>query len=347
MKRFPWRSLLYTGILLYLLVDLRWCQGPLYWKIQSQRAHTTAEVAAKNGWVAVVNQEPITRRQLTIALQRYLFQRGKMPEEIPEATLKMMKQAVVQRLINDTLIRQYADGEKFDAPQKEIDAFIESWESQFASPEILKERSDLQNLSKQQRDAELARIWSRKRWLEDQIEPGVDVTSEEVRQFFDVNHKKGSGFTEPEKVRARHIFVSTVEADDEAREKMIRDAYVKLNDAENPANFADLAKAISDDARSKLRGGDLNWFSRERMPKDFCKHVFPLEKGEISEPFKTSIGWHIVEVLDRQAERPVTFEEAADEIRAHLESTRREETIKVLIKKRRRVAKIELFYQNI
>lgn len=347
MKRLPWRSLLYAGILLYLLVDLRWCGGPLYKKIQSRRAATTAESAAKKGWVAVVNQEPITRRHLDVALYRHLYQRGKTPEEIPDATLKMMKHAVVQRLINDTLVRQYADGEKFNAPQKEIDAFIASWESQFASPENLAERSELQNLTEQERNAELARIWSRKRWLEERIEPGVDVTSEEVRQFFDASHEKGIGFTEPEKIHARHIFISTVEADDEAREKIIRNAYAKLKDTENPVDFSDLAKQFSDDARSKLRGGDLNWFSRKRMPKDFCNHVFRLEKGAISEPFRTKTGWHIVEVLDRQEERPVTFEEVADEIRAHLESTRREETIKVLIRKRRKAANIEFFPENI
>ncbi len=347
MKRFPWRSLLYAGILLYLLVDLRWCSGPLYKKIQSHRAATTAESAAKNGWVAIVNLEPITRRQLDVALERYLHQRGKVPDEIPEATLKMMRRAVVHQLINDTLVRQYADGEKFTAPQKEIDAFIESWESQFASPENLKERSELQNLSEQQRNTELGRIWSRKRWLEERIEPGVDVTSEEVRQWFDANHKEGTGFTEPEKIHARHIFVSTVEVDDDSREKIIRDSYAKLKDTEDPADFAELAKEFSEDERSKLRGGDLNWFSRARMPEDFCKHVFPLKKGDISEPFRTGIGWHIVEVLDKQASRPLKFEEAADEIRAHLESTRREGTIKVLIKKRRRVANIELFTKNL
>lgn len=347
MKRFPWRALLYLGILLYLLIDLRWWRGPLYHKIQSHRGPTSVESALKKGWVAIVNQEPITRLQLDVALYRHLYQRGKKPEEIPEATLKMMRRAVVQTLINNTLVRHYADGPKFKAPPDEIDQFIESWESQFPSPEDRKERMALQNLSESDLKAELGRIWSRKRWLEMKIEPGVSVTGEEVRAWFDANRKEDSGFTEPEKIHARHIFISTIEADDEARKKIITDAYASLTDPEKPADFAKIAATISEDGRNKLRGGDLNWFSRKRMPKDFCDHVFQLKKGEMSEPFHTKIGWHIVEILDRQEARPVKFEDVEDDIRAHLENQQREATINVLMQKYRKVAKIELFPENI
>ncbi len=83
------------------------------------------------------------------------------------------------------------------------------------------------------------------------------------------------------------------------------------------------------------------------MPEDFCDKVFSLKKGEISKPFHTTIGWHIVEVLDRQASRSVQFEDVADEIRAHLRSEAREETIQVLMKKLRKAANIELFPENI
>ena len=346
MKRLPWRALLYAIILLYLLIDLRWCHGPLR-KAIDQRRTTSVDAALKNKWVAVVNQEPITSPQLDVALYRHLYQRGKNPDEIPPATLKMMRRATLQHLINDTLIRHYADGEKFTAPQEEIDAFIESWESQFISPEDRAERESLQNLTEEQRNEELAKIWSRKRWLEKRIAPGVAVTDEEVKEWFEAGKTNGKGFTEPEKIRARQIFVSTVEVDDETRKILIQDAHLKLTDPAEPVDFAELAKEISEDARSKINGGDLNWFSRERMPEDFCEVVFNLETGKISEPFRTSIGWHIVEVLDRQDERPSTFDEVKDEIRAHLENTRRVETIKVLIKKLRTVAKIELFPENI
>ncbi len=344
MKKFPWRSLLYAAVLGYLLLDLKVFNGPLKRSFTRQQDEAV-QAAKENRWVAIVNREPITGDQLDLAVFRHLYQRGKSGEEIPAANLLMIRRAVLQSLIDDTLVRHYADGEKFNAPQDEIDAFIESWESQFISSEDLEERSDLQGLSPEDRRAELARIWSRKRWLQQRIEPGVDVTDQEVREWFDANRESGEGFVEPEKLRARQIFISIVEEDDEAHEQLVRDIHTQLIDGEKA--FAELAKEFSEDPRTAKRGGDLNWFARDRVPEKFANAVFDLKKGEISEPFKTDIGWHIVEVTDHQPERAVKFEEVADEIRFHLETERSADTIKQLMKKLRTVAHIRLFPEHI
>ncbi len=344
MKRFPWRSLLYALVLLYLILDLKVWNGPLKNAIAS-RGDASVSSAVEQKWVAIVNQEPITQDQLHLAVFRHLYQRGKEPGEIPEKNLIMIRRAVLQTLIDDTLVRQYADGEKFEAPPEEIDAFIESWESQFTSDEDLSSRSDLQNLDPPARRDELARIWSRKRWLEKRIAPGIDVTDEEMREWFDANRETGEGFVEPEKVHARHLFLSTVETDDETREELIVDLHRQITEKEN--TFDDLTKTYSDDPRTKHRGGDLSWFAKDRVPQDFGEFVFAMKPGDISEPFKSAIGWHIVEVLDKQPERPLEFHEIADEVRHHLENQRTVDTIKVLMKKLRTVANIKLFPEHI
>ncbi len=343
MKKFPWRLLVYLLFLLYLFLDLRACNGPLR-QAFAKRNDFTLDAAKEHQWVALVNQEPISSRQLDVAVFRHLFQRGKEDEEIPDRNLAMIRRAVLQRLIEDTLIRQYADGEGFTAPQEEVDAFIAQWESQFESGEDLALRSEGQFLTKEERNAELAQIWSRKRWLEQRIEPGIDVTEEEILAWYEANRESGTGFIEPAKVRARHLFVSTVEIDDEAHENQIREMYRKLQSEE--ATFEELAK-LSEDLRTKNRGGDLNWFTRERMPDGFAEISFSLEKGEVSEPFHSTIGWHIVEVTDRQEERPATYDEARKEIRSHLENERTEDTIRQLLEKLSSVANIRLFPGNL
>jgi len=342
-NRFPWRIVLYAAFLLYLLLDLKVFRGPLHDAIES-REHSAAEAAKANRWVALVNQEPITGDQLDLAVFRHLYQRGQRPEDVPEATRTMIRRAVLRSLIEDTLVRHYAAGEDYAAPVEEVDAFVEAWESQFGSEEDLEERSSLQNLFAAERREALARIWSRKRWLEQRIAPGVDVTDEEVRDWFEANRDSGEGFHEPEKIRARHVFLSTVETDDEAREKRIREVHRQLTADE--ADFDELAAAFSEDPRTKDRGGDLGWFARDRVPEDFAEKVFALEPGELSEPFRTDIGWHVVEVTDHQPRRPLTFEEAAPEIRNHLENQRTEQTVKRLLKKLRTVANVRLFPEN-
>lgn len=344
MKKFPWRSLLYAAVLGYLLLDLKVFNGPLKQSF-TERQDEAVQAAKEHRWVAIVNREPITSDQLDVAVFRHLYQRGKDYSEIPDKNLSMIRRAVLQSLIDEALVRHYADGEKFTAPQDEIDNFIEAWETQFIDDADLAERSHLQKLSPEERNAELARIWSRKRWLEQRIEPGVDVTDREVREWFDANRETGAGFTEPEKIRARQIFISTVEDDDETHEQLARDIHSRLIEGEKP--FEDLAREFSEDPRTANRGGDLNWFARDRVSKKFSETVFTLKKGDVSEPFKTDIGWHIVEVTDYQPERPVEFQAVADEIRFHLEAERSADTIKQLMKKLRTVANIRLFPEHI
>lgn len=343
MKNFPWRLLVYIAFLLYLILDLRFCNGPLRQSFL-KRTDFIREAAREHEWVAMVNQEPITRIQLDIAVFSHLYQRGKQDEALPENNLKMIRRAVLQRLIEDALIRQHAEGVNFQAPQEEIDAFIARWEEQFESEEDLALRSEAQSITKEQRDEELAKIWSRTKWLEQRIEPGIDVTEEEIRAWFEANRESGEGFEEPEKVRARHLFLSTVEVDDEAREQQIRDLHRKLTAGE--ATFEELASQ-SDDPRTKNRGGDLNWLTRDRLPEAFTDVAFALEKGEISEPFRTTIGWHIVEVTDRQETRPLSYEELRDDIKAYLENERTKDTIRQLLDKLSEVGTVRLFPENL
>lgn len=344
MTKFPWRSLLYAAVLGYILLDLKVFNGPLKQSF-TERQNEVIVAAKENQWVAIVNREPITRDQLDLAVSRHLYQRGKGYSEIPAKNLTMIRRAALQSLINDTLVRHYADGENYFAPKDEIDSFVEEWETQFASESDLEKRSQLQSLPAEERRRVLARIWSRKRWLEQRIEPGVNVTDEEVRQWFEANRETGVGFVEPEKLRARQIFISTVETDDEEHKQLIHDIHHQITEQGKP--FEEIAKEMSEDPRTAANGGDLNWFAKDRVPEKFAKPVFALKKGQVSKPFKTDIGWHIVELTDLQPEKPVEFEQVADEIRFHLETERSADTIKQLIKKLRTVANILLFPEHI
>lgn len=344
MKRFPWRVVLYTVFLLYLFLDLKVCHGPLQ-KAVTSRSGSILEAAAEQGWVAMVNQEPITRAQLDLAVHRHLYQRGADAEAIPGKNLHMIRRAVLQSLIEETLVRQYADGEGYAAPAGEIDAFVAAWKAQFESDEELRERARLQDLDDEELREALGKTWSRKKWLEKRIAPGIDVTEEEVESWYEANRETGEGFREPERIRARHLFLSTVETDDESREELIRDLHRRL--VEGEAGFEELAKDFSEDPRTKKRGGDLNWFARDRVPEDFAEAVFDLEPGTVVGPFRTSIGWHVAEVLERKPARERSLEEMRREIGLHLENERTRDTVDRLLEKLSTVANIRLFPDHI
>lgn len=89
-----------------------------------------------------------------------------------------------------------------------------------------------------------------------------------------------------DKVWARHILVATEEEANSVLER--------LNDGED---FAVLAAELSLDSGSAVSGGDLGWFGRNRMVTEFEEAAFELEEGEISQPVKTTNGWHIIQLI--------------------------------------------------
>lgn len=112
-----------------------------------------------------------------------------------------------------------------------------------------------------------------------------------------------------EEVSARHILVKT-EADAKALVKKLR---------KGGADFAALAKEKSEDKASGAAGGDLGWFTADRMTPEFSKAVFAMKKGEISEPVKTDFGWHVIKMEDRRVAPPPAFDAMKEQLKAQLQ----------------------------
>lgn len=98
-----------------------------------------------------------------------------------------------------------------------------------------------------------------------------------------------------EQVHARHILVST-EAEAQAIYEQIQAG----------AEFGALALAHSLDVSTREMGGDLGWFAREQLLEPVVAEVaFGLEAGQISTPFASSLGYHVIQTLERVADRPL------------------------------------------
>ena len=89
-------------------------------------------------------------------------------------------------------------------------------------------------------------------------------------------------------IRASHILVSTL---DEAK--------TVISELEDGKDFAKLAKKYSS-CPSKEQGGDLGFFSKGQMVKEFEDAAFSLKKGEISDPVKTQFGYHIIKLTEKR-----------------------------------------------
>lgn len=90
----------------------------------------------------------------------------------------------------------------------------------------------------------------------------------------------------------------------QAEEEALKKAEEVKARLEAGEDFAALAKEFSDDPFSASQGGDLGWIGRGFMPKEFEDVAFRLEPGQTSDPVKTALGYHIIQVLEKDPERP-------------------------------------------
>lgn len=104
--------------------------------------------------------------------------------------------------------------------------------------------------------------------------------------------------SEINQVKARHILVTPNEIiDDATAQQRLDDALTRIKDGED---FAELAKLLSDDPGSAVVGGDLGWAEAGSFVPEFEAMLNSMAIGDISEPFRSPFGWHIIEVLDRR-----------------------------------------------
>jgi len=144
----------------------------------------------------------------------------------------------------------------------------------------------------------------------------LPVEDTDVQAYFE-EHR--SEFTEGEKARARHVLFR-VEAgaspEVKAETEMRANGVAKM--ARSGADFAELASKHSDDPGSKDRGGDLDWFGRGRMVKEFEDAVFGGKPGDIVGPVESQFGYHVIKIEGYQPERERPLEEVEEQVRFRL-----------------------------
>ncbi len=153
----------------------------------------------------------------------------------------------------------------------------------------------------------------------DALAATVPVSEQVLHQYYD---EQAGSLTTEEQRRASHILIQVAagadaKALDAAHATLAKiQARLKAGDA-----FEALAKEYSQDKASAVKGGDLGFFGKGVMDKAFEDTVFKLEKNALSEPVRSSFGFHLIKLTDIKPEHRKSFEEArADLERAYRQS---------------------------
>lgn len=134
--------------------------------------------------------------------------------------------------------------------------------------------------------------------VENHLKNTVNETT--IRRMYD---EQASLRDRGDEVQARHILV--------ADEETAKDLAKKLAAGED---FAALAREISEDEGSRDKGGNLGYFTNDMLEKTFTQVAFSTKRGDISAPFETKYGWHILQVQNRRKASSPSFEEMRSEI---------------------------------
>jgi peptidyl-prolyl cis-trans isomerase SurA len=111
--------------------------------------------------------------------------------------------------------------------------------------------------------------------------------------------KRGGDSQVRDEVHVRHILIKPSEIRSEAETKRLAERiYDRVIAGED---FSELAKDFSEDPGTALNGGDLNWIDPSALVPEFRAVMAKTESGETSQPFKTSYGWHVLQVIGRRA----------------------------------------------
>lgn len=149
----------------------------------------------------------------------------------------------------------------------------------------------------------------------DEIAASIPVTEEILLQVYQDAEKSGGYMTSEETRNASHILIRIPQNADEKQVEEKRSVIqALLNKIKTGEDFAELAKQSSEDPGSATQGGALGEVSRGVMVRPFEEALFSMNPGEVSEPIKTTFGFHLIKLHSVNSAKKIPFEQVRDEI---------------------------------
>ena len=283
--------------------------------------------------VARVNGQPVMTADVDRQVKQLELQAGR---SVPPDQRDAVYRGVIDQLVTIEVLLQET---------KNRNIVVTDAEAKAASDQKLKElRAQVPdqaafNTAMAERNMTVARLRANirndmliSRLLEGEMAKVPPPTDAELKDYYDKNPNEFSG------VRAAHVLIRPDGFDEDSKKKARAKAEDIMKQARAGTDFAELVKQHSADG-SAQQGGDLGFFTRERMVPQFSAAAFALQPGQISDVVETQFGFHVIKVLER---KDVKFEEATERLRAFLSGRKREEAQAAFIKSLKDKAKIEV-----
>jgi peptidyl-prolyl cis-trans isomerase SurA len=271
---------------------------------------STARAEVVDRIVATIDGEPITEHEL----RRYKQERG---------TAGADAAAALDALITDKLLEKEVKAQGIAARDEDVARYIAEIQARNGlDPErftrVLADQGMTLDAYKAKVKAEIEKV----QLVNREIRQHVNVSPEEVKRYYEA-HLADYGVDE--QVRVREILFAL---DPGASEEEVKHQRMKALEVRELAldgrDFGALARQFSD-GPSAEKGGELGTFARGEMEKELDEAAFELKRGEVSEPIRTSTGFHLLRIDERIASGHKDIKDVEESIRQELYNQNLEE----------------------
>lgn len=255
--------------------------------------------------VAVVGTRPILASQIDEEIVRFQAQGGQLPPD--SAGRAKMRRQILDRMVEEELLVQQAQRDTaVKVTEQEVLAAVEQTyqnaRKQFTSEVEFQNQLRAVGLGTVEEWRRQLADDQRRRILQDRLIEGlrqrgklrpVPPTDAQMREFWEANRAQQP--KRPATVSLRQIVIKP-QPDSAAKARAYQLAESLLVELRHGADFAGVAKRFSADSASREQGGELGWFRRGVMFKQFEDAAFRLRPGQISDVVETPFGFHIIKL---------------------------------------------------
>lgn len=263
---------------------------------------------------AMVNDDPILVSEVEEGVYAYLQQSQMRPDS---SQIDTLRRQVLEQIIDERLLQAEAKRQAITPTDaeiaKQVDAEIAGAKERIGGEEAYQAQLKRENITETQL-RERYRNDLRKAMAVDRLKqkmfPLKPVPQAEAEAFFAAHKDRFPKV--PAEVSLQVIQIPPV-PDSAAVAAALAKAQGARKRILAGEKFAKVASEVSEDPGSKNSGGDLGFFTRGHMVKEFEDAAFSLPPGRVSEPVRSPFGWHLIEVIERDTVRTTTGADSLDE----------------------------------
>ncbi len=299
-----------------------------------------AEEAAVPEVVARVGDEVISGAEF----KRDLAYRARRSEVATGQVARVdskFRRETLDEVIDGRVLRILARNAGTTASDEDVNREFEEGKAALGSEEAYQAYLKREGLSEEEVKTELRQRLVVEKWVAEQTKD-ITVSEEEVKAEYQEWVKDGMATRTGQTVDLAHILVRAKEKDaasQEAAKKKVEAARARIVAGER---FQDVAKQVSEDPLSAPLGGVYEEASHGQVLPEVQERMGTLPVGEVSEPFQSRLGWHIMIVLSRNEPGQIPFERMKDRVLNAIITARKQHLIDQQVQQARTLIKIEI-----